>query len=153
MAMYEASEVADWQTFYMLLGRLMRTLLIIDPLPVESLDDVHDKAFGDDDFVIDESYDPYDGSEQDIDDYNNNNTYDPYANDSGDTVDWDDNFSGDDIGSLYTILKSVKDIKLGGSTPPDYIKADDMNIVYVILFIIEGFGSQTVGFSSTYYAT
>lgn len=93
MAMYEASEVEEWDTFYFLMGRLMRTLLIIDPLPVQSLDDVHDQAFGDDDFSSDDHYyDPYDGSDESIDDYNNNNSYDPYANDSGDAVDWDDNF-------------------------------------------------------------
>ena len=37
--------------------------------------------------------------------------------------------------------------------PPDYITADKMNWIYITLFFIEGFGSQTIGFSSSYFAT
>ena len=28
-----------------------------------------------------------------------------------------------------------------------------MNWLYIIMFFVEGFGSQTIGFSSSYYAT
>jgi len=90
MAMYEATEVEDWKTFYFMLGRFVRLLIIVDPLPVETVDDMTDEAFGkDDDESFDGGYTPYDngdGTGAGDDDY------DPYADIYDDTVDpwWDD---------------------------------------------------------------
>lgn len=74
-------------------GRFVRMLLVVEPLPVETLDDVEDKAFGDDDAGkkkdnVDGGYTPYDpnsGSNIAGDD-----DYDPYA-DQDTNPDWDDN--------------------------------------------------------------
>lgn len=37
--------------------------------------------------------------------------------------------------------------------PPDYLPAEEMTSFYKGLFLIQGFGSETLGFSSTYFAT
>lgn len=37
--------------------------------------------------------------------------------------------------------------------PPDYVPIVDMNLGYKLIFLIEGFGSQTIGFASTYAST
>mgnify|MGYP007004903076 CR=1 FL=1 len=37
--------------------------------------------------------------------------------------------------------------------PPDYLSAEEMTPFYTGLFLVEGFGSETLGFSSTYFAT
>ena len=98
MALYDASEVEEWTTFYFLLGRLMRTMLIIEPLQVEDLDTVNEKAFGDDDFVVDPNYDPYDGSEsKDDKQWEDGNSFDPYADSDGDIVDWENGWIMDDV--------------------------------------------------------
>jgi hypothetical protein len=96
MALYDAGVLEEWQTFYFLLGRLLRTMLIIDPLEVTDIKEVHDKAFGDDDFVVDPNYDPYDGSEdKDDKDWEDGNSFDPYADEDGDLIDWEDGFIDD----------------------------------------------------------
>eukprot|EP00353_Schmidingerella_taraikaensis_P007639 CAMPEP_0185571088 /NCGR_PEP_ID=MMETSP0434-20130131/3141_1 /TAXON_ID=626734 ORGANISM="Favella taraikaensis, Strain Fe Narragansett Bay" /NCGR_SAMPLE_ID=MMETSP0434 /ASSEMBLY_ACC=CAM_ASM_000379 /LENGTH=204 /DNA_ID=CAMNT_0028186337 /DNA_START=487 /DNA_END=1101 /DNA_ORIENTATION=+ len=169
MAMYDAAEVEDWRTFYFMAGRFTRMLLIVAPLPIETLDDLEDEAFGDDDVGktdddFDGGYTPYDGG--DSANIAGDDDYDPYADvDSGDdwenktdndwenpnNEDWDDDWN-----SLIRLMVPKTLIaeasKMVGS-PPDYLDADSMNIVYKILFFIEGFGSQTIGFSSSYYAT
>lgn len=37
--------------------------------------------------------------------------------------------------------------------PPQYLDAKDMNYFFITLFIIEGFGQETIGFKSTFSAT
>ena len=82
--MFEASEADDWKTFYFMLGRFVRILLVVDPLPVETVDEMEDKAFGDDDENKDpfDGYTPFDDTKED--------DYDPYADIYDDTTDWDD---------------------------------------------------------------
>ena len=37
--------------------------------------------------------------------------------------------------------------------PPQYLDAHDMNYFFIALFMLEGFGGETIGFESTYSST
>ena len=166
MAMYEATEAEDYKTFYFMLGRFLRLLFIVDPLPVETVDDMEDEAFGkDEEDDFDGGYTPYDSGADDRG-IAGDDDYDPYADVYDDTVDpwWDDgsdDYDDDDDWSLLFSKVKIPKVKnnhrlqahktLGA--PPDYLSADELNWVYIFLFFVEGFGSQTIGFSSSYFAT
>ena len=131
---------------------------------------MEDKAFGDDDAGknkddVDGGYTPYDpGSGSNI---AGDDDYDPYADqntnpewdDSSD--DWDnpnnDSWDNDDNWNSLIRLFAPKDefdeTQKALNPPPEYLSAEEMNWAYMLLFFIEGFGSQTIGFSSSYYAT
>lgn len=110
MAMYDATEAEDFKTFYFMLGRFMRLLLIVDPLPIETIDDMEDKAFGkDDDEDFDGGYTPYDSGTDDGG-IAGDDDYDPYADVYDDTVDpwWDDGSSDDEWNSLFSKVSLPK---------------------------------------------
>ena len=56
----------------------------------------------------------------------------------------------DDL-EFFAKLKQTQSPKVG--EPPQYLPAEDMNLFFIILFIVEGIGQETVGFMSSYEAT
>ena len=58
----------------------------------------------------------------------------------------------DDIFKQTTPIKLTSPSKPRLKGKPNYLGPEQMNWFYIIMFIIEGFGSQTLGFMSTYYA-
>ena len=58
----------------------------------------------------------------------------------------------DDIFKQTTPIKLTSPSKPRLKGKPNYLGPEQMNWFYIIMFIIEGFGAQTLGFMSTYYA-
>lgn len=145
--MSDAMESGDTLTYYYYIGSLFRTLLVVDPLSKSDLN----LADATGNFGFPDGFPEVPGFDVPDFDLPDTPSFDLPDQPNFDIPELPEQ-PGTQSATAGKLLKFISK-RLKQYNPPDYIAASEMTWAYKILFAIEGFGSQSIGFSSTFAST